>query len=101
MIGAIIKKGEGIKIGLVIGVTMVLSFFTGLYGAPSRYFIIGLFPPAAWINPANVINDLFYALYYYNTHVRFFTDIGVLCGMSAVFILIVYAIMRRQKYASL
>ncbi|HEX3026731.1 MAG TPA: ABC transporter permease [Clostridia bacterium] len=101
LIGAVIKKGEGIKVALLIFLTMALSFLTGLYGAPSRYTIIKAFPPIAWLNPANVITDAFYSLYYYNTHTRYFTNIGVLFGMSTVFIFIVSVVLRRQKYASL
>jgi ABC-2 type transport system permease protein len=58
-------------------------------------------PFMAWANPANLIADAFYSLYYYSGYTRFFTNIAVLAGMSAAFSLVVFFFTRRQRYASL
>jgi ABC-2 type transport system permease protein len=101
MIGALIKKGEGVKIAVLISVSMVLSALSGMYYMGLKYLVTSAFPPMAYINPANLITDAFYSLYYYNSHTRFFINIGLLFGFSAVFYLITYFVLRRQKYASL
>jgi ABC-2 type transport system permease protein len=58
-------------------------------------------PVAAFLNPANAITDSFYSLYYYDTNTRFFSNIAILLGFSAVFYLGVYFVMRRQRYESI
>lgn len=101
MIGTVIKKGQMLKTALLIVLTMTCSFLAGLMVAQIKYWVTRAFPPIAFLNPGNLIADSFYSLYYYNTHARYFLNIGVLCAFSAVFFLITYFIMRRQKYASL
>jgi len=100
-IAAIVKKGEGVKVGILISVSMVMTFAAGMMQDKVKYYISAKFPILANLNPASLITDCFYSLYYYNTHTKFFTDIAILCGFSVVFILFTYLVLRRQKYASL
>ena len=100
-IGAATKKGEGIKTGLIISASMAMSFLSGLMVAQMKYIATKSFPILAYINPANLIADAFYALYYYNTYNRYFLNVGLLFAFAFVFYLIVYLIMRRQQYASI
>lgn len=100
-IASIVKKGEGVKIGILITLTMTMSFMAGLQYDKMKYIISEKAPILAYLNPANLITDSFYALYYYNTHTQFFIDIAILCGFSVVFSIITYFVIRRQKYASL
>ena len=101
VLGAVIKKGDGIKSGILIGSTMTMSFFAGLMQASIKYAAIKAAPFLAYINPAEWISDAFYALYYFDTYDRFFQNVALLFAFSFVMYLIVYAIMRRQQYASL
>ncbi len=101
MISAIIKKSEGFKVGILIGVSMVLSFLSGLMVADVKYLISKSAPILKYINPANLIADSFYSLYFYNTHTMYFINIGLLVAFSILFYLIVYFVTRRQKYASI
>ncbi|MNW16289.1 hypothetical protein D3C71_2150910 [compost metagenome] len=55
----------------------------------------------AYINPANVISDAFYSLYYYDTYERYILNIGLLMAFSLTFYIITFLIVRRQKYASI
>lgn len=99
--GAIVKGKEGLKIAVIIGLTMLLSFLAGLMWGDMKYVITTAFPISAYINPANLIADSFYSLYYYDTYTRYFINIWLLFGFSIIFNLIVFFIMRRQKYASI
>jgi len=100
-IGSIIKKSEGLKIGILIGSTMIMSFLAGMMSADMKYLVMTRAPILGYLNPANLITDSFYALYYYNTHTQFFTNILLLCGFTLLFSAVTYLVLRRQKYASL
>ncbi|MDD4387497.1 MAG: ABC transporter permease [Clostridia bacterium] len=101
MIGSVVKGTESFKSGILISVTMLLSFLAGLMIGSIKYMISTNAPILAYINPANVISDAFYSLYYYNTYSRFFTNISILLVFSLVSYLIVFFKMRRLKYASI
>lgn len=101
MLSAVIKKGEGVKIGVLIGVSMLGSFLAGMMTSDMKYLVQKSFPLLAYINPATLITDGFYTLYYYNNHERFFISISMLTLLSLVFCATTYFIIRRQKYASL
>ncbi|HEY5556044.1 ABC transporter permease [Acetobacterium sp.] len=100
-LASIIKQGEGLKIGILIGSTMTMCFLAGMMSADIKYVVMTKAPILAYLNPANLITDSFYALYYYNTHTQFFTDILLLCGFTLIFSAVTYFVLRRQKYASL
>ncbi|AFA47499.1 ABC transporter permease [Acetobacterium woodii] len=100
-LGAIVKKGEGLKISILISSTMMMCFLAGMMSADMKYIIMTKAPILSYLNPVNLITDCFYALYYYNTHTQFFTDILLLCGFTILFSSITYFVLRRQKYASL
>ncbi len=100
-VGAATKKGEGIKTGLIITLSMTMSFLAGLMVANMKYIATKQLPILAYINPANLIADAFYALYFYDTYDRYFLNVGLLFAFAFVFYLIVYLIMRRQQYESI
>jgi ABC-2 type transport system permease protein len=100
-IASVIKKNEGVKIGILIGSTMTMSFLSGMMVGNIKYLITSNCPILAYLNPASLITDSFYALYYYNTNTQFLTDILLLSCFFIAFSLITYFVLRRQKYASL
>lgn len=101
LIGALVKKGEPVKVAVLISVSLILSFLSGLMLVDMKYTVTHAFPFMAYINPANLITDAFYSLYYYDTYNRFFTNVGLLLGFTIVFYSIVYLVLRRQRYASI
>lgn len=101
MVAALIKKGEGIKIAILITLSIVTSALAGMYYAGIKYTIQKNVPILSYINPSALITDGFYTLYYYNSYGRYFVNVSILSGLSLVFCLITYLIIRRQKYASL
>lgn len=100
-IASIIKAGEGLKTGILIGLSMLMSFLSGMMYDKMKYIISTNFPILGYLNPANLITDCFYSLYYYNNHNQFFTDLILLCAFTVIFSAITYFVLRRQKYASL
>ncbi|MDF2535037.1 MAG: type transporter [Bacillales bacterium] len=102
MVSSLIKKGsENVKSSILIGVSMLMSFLSGLMIADLKYIINDKVPILSYLNPANLITDSFYSLYYFSTHERFFTNILLLWGFNLLFSLITYFVLRGQKYASL
>ena len=101
MISAITTKSENFKTGLMIAISMFLSFLSGMMVMDMKYIIADKFPLLANINPVNLITDALYSLYYYDTYTRFFTNIGYLTIFTIVCTIITYFLIRRRKYASL
>lgn len=100
-IAATVKKSEGIITGILIGSTMTMSFLAGMMSADIKYLVATKMPILGYLNPANLITNSFYALYYYNTPTQFFINILLLCGFTFLFSATTYFILRRQTYASL
>jgi len=100
-LGVLIKGGEGIKTAVIISFSMTMSYFAGLMSASVKLDTVKNMPFMAYANPATLIADSFYALYYYNTYDRFFQNILILLVMSAILITGFTLIMRRQQYESL
>lgn len=100
-ISALVKKSEGVKIGILIAVSMFCSFLAGMMQQSIKYFISQKLPVLTWINPLNLLTDAFYCLYYYDTISRYISNMVVLLGFIAVFGSVTYFIIRRRKYASI
>ena len=100
-VAAIGRKSEGVITGILISVSMVLSFFSGLMMVDIKYLVAKAFPLSSFINPATLVADGFYALYYYEDHGRYWLNIGILLAFSLLFCLLIYRAIRRRKYASL
>ena len=100
-IGTLSKKSEATKSGLLIGITMIGCFFSGMMGVTLKYVIDKGMPIINMINPANMITDGFYSLYYYNTLDRFWFNVASLAIVCVVLISISFLSLRRQKYDSI
>lgn len=101
LIGCIGKIGEDAKIGLLMAVTMILCFLSGLMVQGMRLLVERVAPFFNRINPASLISDSFYSLAVYESHSRYMQNIGTLFLLSAVFFLVGVAMVRRERYASL
>jgi ABC-2 type transport system permease protein len=101
MIASILKGKEGLRTAILLSASMIMSFLAGLMSADMKYFVQKNIPILSLLNPANLISDSFYSLYCYNTYTRYFMNIGLLFGISVIFYLIVFFMMRRKKYASI
>lgn len=101
MIGAISTKRIEIKTSILLAIIMVGCFLSGMMAIQMKYLVQNKFPLIAYLNMSNLITDGFYALYYYDTYNRYFLNLSILAGFGAVFMVITYLVLRRQKYASI
>ena len=95
------KVKEGAKVGIILGITMLFSFLSGMMGMTLKYYVDTYFGFVNKINPAAMITDGFYALYYYDKAARFNFNIISLLIFSGVLLLISFISLRRQKYDSI
>ena len=100
-ISAVVKKSEGVKIGIVTSYTMLCSFFSGLMISTMRYIVHEKAPLVDMLNPVARITDCFYRLYYYDSLKGFWINIAVLVAMAVVCTVVTVITIRRQKYDSI
>lgn len=101
LIGTVLKAGETLKTGIMISVTMLGCFLSGMMGITMKYIVDKNVPIINKINPASMITDGFYALYYYDTLDRYFFNIASLAIFAIIAMAISYICLRRQKYDSI
>jgi len=101
MVSVSSKLKEQAKIALLISVTMVCCFLSGLMVSGINYTVAQKAPVVAWLNPAARITDAFYCLYYYDTYERYFINIGVILAMTVVMFALTAVFVRRQRYESI
>ena len=100
-VGSVLKTNEASKVGIIIAITMLGSFLSGMMGITMKYIIDSSVPIVNKLNPAAMITDGLYSLYYYNTFDRYYFNIISLLIFSTILILISCISLRRQKYDSI
>lgn len=100
-ISAVVTKNEGVKTGILAGSTMLMSFLSGMMSPDVKIIISNNVPILSYINPASLITDSFYALYYYETHTQYIKNTLILTGITVLLGVLTYFVLRRQKYASI
>ena len=100
-IASLVKASENAKTGILIAFTMLWCFLCGMMGVTLKYVIDKNVPIVNLINPANMITDGYYSLYYYDTLNRYFFNIGSLLIFAFALIAISIFSLRRQKYDSI
>lgn len=100
-ISTVLKSNENTKTGILISLTMLASFLSGMMGITMKYIIDTNIPILNKINPAAMITDGFYSLYYYSTLDRFYFNIISLLIFSVIMLFISYQGLRRDKYDSI
>lgn len=101
LIGTVLKTGEALKTGIMISITMLGCFLSGMMGITMKYIVDKNVPIINKINPASMITDGFYALYYYDTLDRYFFNVASLAIFAIIAMAISYICLRRQKYDSI
>ena len=96
-----LKVKDGVKTGIMIAISMICCFFSGMMGITMKYIMDTYVPVSSYINPAAMLTDSFYCLYYYGGGMRYFTDILLMFFFSLVMILLSISTMRRVKYDSI
>lgn len=100
-ISGLVKKTEGVKVTVLICITMIGCFLAGLMYQNIKYIVAQNVPVLSYLNPVNLLTDAFYCLYYYDNLSRYTLNIGILCAFIVVFCIGTYITIRRRKYANL
>lgn len=98
---SVFKLNENTKTGIIIAISMFCCFLSGMMGVTMKYVIDKNIPIINMLNPANMITDGFYALYYYDTLDRYWFNLMSLLLFSACLLIISTICLRRQKYDSI
>ena len=101
LVSSLIKTNENAKTGILVGITMLMCFMSGMMGITMKYIIDKNVRVLNLINPASMITDGFYSLYYYDTFNRYYFNVISLLIFSVIMLLISYSSLRRQRYDSI
>lgn len=101
MISSVFKTNENTKTGIIISITMLGCFLSGMMGITMKYIIDTNIPILNKLNPASMITDGFYSLYYYDTFHRYYFNLISLVIFSMVMIGISIISLRRESYDSI
>ena len=100
-IGSYIKTNENAKVGIMISITMACCFLSGMMGVGMKYVIDKNLPILNKINPANMITDGFYSLYYYSDYSRYYFNIMCLLVFTLITLLLSCNKIGRARYDSI
>ena len=99
--GRLGKLSTDMKLGPTVAITLIPGFLAGLMFGNMKNIIELHCPIINRLNPAAVLSDAFYCMSVYNDAHRFARSIGILAIMSALFLLIAYLGIRRERYDSI
>ena len=100
-VGSIGKCKEGARYAIIISVSMVSSFLSGLMVGGIKGLIEESCPIINRINPASIISDALYSIDIYEDAMRFQRDIISLCVIAVVMVAASYLMIRRERYDSI
>ncbi|MDK7733050.1 ABC transporter permease [Propionimicrobium lymphophilum] len=100
-LSTLVPGGENMKIGVLIGLTMMGSVMAGMMGGGMRYMIDQSVPLMNKVNPVALITDGFYNLFYHPGFEGFWLDVLLLLGISVLLLGASLLVLRRQRYDSL
>ena len=101
LIESIGKWGQKMKTAILIGSSIFCAFLAGLMISSIKDLIEKNIPIVNRINPAALIADSFYCICVYDDMGRLAMNLGIMGGMSALFLLGSWILTRRVRYDSL
>lgn len=101
LIGALVKGSEAKCQGIITSITLGCSCLAGLMSVDVKHVVDKYIGFINYINPAALITNSLYALYYYDTYTQYIIYSCILLGISVLAILGVILKTRGEKYASL
>lgn len=96
LLATTIKSTANTKVGLILAITMFGCFLAGMMGITMKYLVDTNLPLLNRLNPANLITDGLYSLYYYDTFDRYWGNIITLVIISFVMISISVYSLRKE-----
>lgn len=97
-VGSVGKLGEGVKIAILLCVSMVCSFFAGLMNSGMKNVVEKTCPILNRINPAALISDAFYCINVYDDPVRLYRNLITLLVMCVMLLAVSFFMVRRERY---
>lgn len=97
-VASVIKGNENLKTGIILSISMLGCFLSGMMGITMKYIVDTNVPILNKINPANMITDGFYSLYYYDGYSRYLFNVFSLIVFSLILFIVSIIYLRRQKY---
>lgn len=105
LVGALpLKGGADVRSGALLALVLGLCVIAGMVGTGSMELSDALaqaWPPEAWLNPARLIADLFYSLYYYDSLSPFGLRLLACAAMAGALFAASAVFLRRQRYEHL
>lgn len=95
------KMLEGVRIGLMLGISMVSSFLAGLMNGNMKDIVEKSVPFVNRINPASLISDAFYCINVYDDMTRYYRNLITLAVMCVVLVTASFFMVRRERYDSI
>ena len=89
---------EGVRIGLMLGISMVSSFLAGLMNGNMKDIVE---KSVNRINPASLISDAFYCINVYDDMTRYYRNLITLAVMCVVLVTASFFMVRRERYDSI
>lgn len=100
-VGSIGRMNENIKRGILLGVSMIFSFLSGLMVGDLPMLIEESCPIINRINPVRLICDSFYVMSSYGFNDRMVYNLCALAVWTALFTIFGFVFTRRRKFKSL
>ena len=100
-VGSLSKMSEGIKVSVILAISMVCSFLSGLMNSSMKDAVEKHFPIINRINPAALISDAFYCINVYDDPTRYYRNVLTLAVMSAALVFASFLLIRRNRYDSI
>lgn len=96
-----LRLKEGPKIGILVSLSLLMSFLSGLMYGKMKDIVEHNAPVLNRINPAALIADAFYSVSVYDNPARYRMNLIMLAAMTAALVLLSFMMLRRERYESL
>lgn len=96
-----VKANLKVREAIVTAITIGGGFLAGMVVVDIKYLIATKAPVIAYLNPASLITDIFYSLYYYDGYSRVSINLCMLIIITIILWCITYLKIRRKEYASI
>ena len=100
-VGSLGKLSEGIKVAVILAISMVCSFLAGLMNSNMKDLVEKHAPIINRINPAALISDAFYCINVYDDTARYYRSLATLAVMCVVLVMASFFMVRRERYDSI
>lgn len=100
-IASLVRGTENTKVGIMLAISMFGCFLAGMMGVTMKYIVDTNLPLLNRLNPANLITDGLYALYYYPDLNRFGGNMIMLALITCIIIGVSIYSLRKEQYDNL